>query len=247
MRIGTIFLGRVGAVDGEAVATKFFMLGVPVVPLASYYFTEPMGLGALLAGGKGFEIPTNATSVFAGYARVGLFMVAALLSVTSFDDERFDLMELATVAPLWMLWLLSQFVLGRLSSKEKLRRRLLRAGTGVGAPPQWMGLSQASKVKEQLEQRWYKRSRSSNWRGVVSSGAVPQGSEAVLYSLCEYSGESHLGQQVLALAMRSPSQWIQAPRGGSCPTCGASIGLFSSYEGGLCASCAKKTATRPSS
>lgn len=245
MRIGTIFLGRVDAVDGEAVATKFFMLGIPVVPLASYYFTEPMGLGAFLAGGKGFEIPTNAKSVLAGYARFGLFTAAAVFSATSFD-ERFDLMELATVAPLWILWLLSQFVLGRLSSKERLRRRLLRAGTGVGAPPQWMGLSQASKVKEQLEQRWYKRSRSADWRGAVSSGAVPQGAEAVLYSLCEYSGERQLGQQVLALAMSSPRQWKQAPRTDSCPRCGASVGLFSSYEGGLCASCVKKPSTRSS-
>ena len=35
----TMFLGRVEALDNESVQTKFFVLGIPLIPLTSYYAT----------------------------------------------------------------------------------------------------------------------------------------------------------------------------------------------------------------
>ena len=65
MRVGTMFFGRVDDIIGEGIETKFFVLGVPVFPLNSYYFTR---------GRQGFEIPLHGKSVALGYARMALWL-----------------------------------------------------------------------------------------------------------------------------------------------------------------------------
>jgi len=110
---------------------------LPLAPLESYYLIETGKLG-VLSGGRGFKIPTNAKSVLAGYARTGLFLFAAFSSVSLVRDGESGLREALNAGAACLLWLVSQFVFGRASSKERLRRRLLRAGAGVGIPPLWM-------------------------------------------------------------------------------------------------------------
>lgn len=244
--IGTVSLGRVDAVDGEAVATKFLMVGMPIIPLSSHYFTTPMGIGTVVFGGSSFAIRTNAKSVFAGYARMYIFWVAIVLLAFLYDNSELDRNEMMVVGPVWLLWFLSLFVLGRVSSKEKLRRRLLRAATGVGVRAKWLlDPNRVLTVRRQLEQRWTSQTGTSDWRASLSHGAR-SGTEALLYSLCEYSGEHQLGQQALALAMNSPHECNKAPKArDTCRRCAASVSWFGTYPGGLCAACHSRERAAP--
>lgn len=128
IRIGTMFMGEVDAVGSQSIQTKFFVLGVPLLPLGSFYFTSP---------GRGIEIPIHGKSVLAGYLRLVLGLAAVGLVIRLFvmsswhRDVEDWVVAIASVA----LAIGSIFFLGRLGSVEKARRTVLLARTGLAADP----------------------------------------------------------------------------------------------------------------
>lgn len=128
IRIGTMFMGEVDAVGSQSIQTKFFVLGVPLLPLGSFYFTSP---------GRGMEIPIHGKSVVAGYLRLVLGLAAVgliirLFVMSSWNRDASDwIVAFASVA----LAVASLFVLGNLGREEKARRTVLLARTGLAADP----------------------------------------------------------------------------------------------------------------
>lgn len=190
MRIGTMFLGRVEALENESVQTKFFVLGVPIAPVASYYATGETGNGV-----QGFEIPVHGMSVLAGYLRMGTFLVAMLCGIFGWIEHRsydpqYGLLGVTAIAGVG--WALSMFVIGRLSPTERTRRERLRQATGIGAPPELLPDDVRDEIEAKLELRWRHLSDASDWKARLSGGQARRDELPTLYALAEYARDPEL-------------------------------------------------------
>ncbi|HWB38054.1 MAG TPA: hypothetical protein VHA75_18710 [Rugosimonospora sp.] len=188
MRIGTMFLGTVDSVGPESIQTKFFVLGVPLVPMSSHYvISESVG------GITGFEIPLHGKSVGLGYLRVATWMVALVCGVFYFLDRR----EFGGVLPWFIgsavLALVSTFFLGRLSKYEKFRRLLLRQITGVGAPPDLLPEDLRDGTAQKLRERWEKDNEGRAWDRTIEGG----GGDVLLFAVAEYHLRPDLAKTVI--------------------------------------------------
>lgn len=205
MRIGTMFLGRVEVLQHESVQTKFFVFGVPLFPLMSYYVTGARGSGASSRGVPGFEIPVHPTSVLAGYLRTGLFVVAAVAGVIAWIEH--DSYEPHT--GLWILaglamvaWIVSLSLIGHLSPREKLRRTLLREVTGVGAPPSALPWDVRKEVLGRLEKEWEDKGEAGDWEECLVADRAEPEQAFLLLALAEYKGNEELSDRALRMSTR---------------------------------------------
>lgn len=183
-----MFLGRVDGLDDESIQTKFLIIGVPLAPISSFYATTEQ-----LGGVRGFEIPLHGTSVAAGYLRLGLALAAILTGVFGYLQYRPWRPELtlffisgACVA----LWAASMFLLGRLSTAEKERRRHLRLATGVGAPPEILTTEMKDALHIELERRALAAGvNPHDWKQRIDAGTPRQSELPYLLALAEYAGD----------------------------------------------------------
>ena len=146
IRIGTMFLGEVDAVATQSVQTKFFVLGVPLFPVGSFFFTAP---------GRGFEIPLHGKSVLAGYLRLGLGLGVVrlgirLLVMRSWHRDALDWLLVFGAAA---AFLVSVFAYGRLSGGEARRRMVLLHRTGLGADPNVLPAHVRGEIEGELRAR----------------------------------------------------------------------------------------------
>ena len=68
---GTMFLGKVEAIGEESIQTKLFILGVPLLPVSSWFVVREQFRGV-----QGFEIPLHGRSVGLAHLRmVGAYVL----------------------------------------------------------------------------------------------------------------------------------------------------------------------------
>ena len=148
IRIGTLFTGTVDRVGEQSVQTKFFMIGVPLIPMESYYvLREEVG------GVNGFSIPLNSKSVLLAYARWGSFIAAVIAGVmamatSSYHREAADFLPAIVFASAWLYF---TFFTASPSRRERARRSVLRSVTGLAAPPALLPPHIADEVLKKLE------------------------------------------------------------------------------------------------
>lgn len=149
MRIGTSFFGEIEAIRGQCIRTKFFVLGLPLVPLGSFYFTSGSG-----SGGRGFEIPLHGKSVLAGYLRIGLGIAALLLAIRLWAISRWerDVSDWVTFGVVLAVAIGSLF-LGRLSHMERARRAVLLGATGLAADPRILPREMSLSMLQDMEMK----------------------------------------------------------------------------------------------
>lgn len=198
MRIGTMFLGRVEALDRESIQTKFFVLGVPLVPLSSHYVVADHGNSV-----SGFDIPLHGKSVALGYLRVGASIAAVLCGVFYYLDrhayERGPRLLLWTIA-FALLTMISVFFLGRLSTAERRRRTILKQLTGVGAPPELLPDEQRDETAKALLTRWQAEHDGQAWDRAIENGATAP----LLFAVAEYHLRPDLARRALAQVPVAP-------------------------------------------
>jgi hypothetical protein len=185
-----MFLGRVEALEDESIQTKFFIVGLPVFPMASFYATSEH-----VNGVSGIEIPIHGKSVAAGYLRVGLFLVALLSGLFVWLEHRtyhpeYGMMAVSAVALL--AWAVVTFAFGRLSPSERMRRTLLRKATGLGAPPEILPPALRSSLEKKLRARWVAGGGEADWKARLRSGRAKAAEIPLLYALAEYGGDEAL-------------------------------------------------------
>ncbi|MBS1121157.1 MAG: hypothetical protein H6Q90_3385 [Deltaproteobacteria bacterium] len=203
MRIGTMFLGTVDSVQGESIQTKFFVLGVPLIPMSSHYV-----LSESAGGITGFEIPLNGKSVGLGYLRIASWIVALLCGVFYFIDRRRPGSLFGWMVAFSAIATISTFVLGRLSKAEQLRRGLLKSITGVGAPPSLLPRDVCEETANRLRSAWEADNEGRAWDRDVEAGKA----DVLLFAVAEYHHRPDLAQQVLAqLGRQGTEQGAQGP------------------------------------
>jgi hypothetical protein len=189
MRIGTMFLGKVDDLGDESIQTKFFILGVPLVPLSSYYV-----VGEQVGGVKGFEIPLVGKSVAFGYVRIGAWLGALLFGLFAYLDRHSDASTWIGCAICLAAGIVSTFVLGKLSKEEKLRRSMLKVLTGIGAPPSLLPADLRETTAYSLVERWKEEHGDQAWDSAIAAGK----GDLLLFVLAEYHLRPDLASHALA-------------------------------------------------
>jgi hypothetical protein len=203
MRIGTMFLGTVDKFMHESIQTKFLVVGVPVIPLSSHYVLRDGGTSI-----SGFEIPLHGKSVLLGYTRIAAWVIAAILGVFAYVEQREhgDLMWYA-IGFLMMAVTLTFFA-GGLSARERNKRRILYACTGMGAPADVLPADVRDTVAGKLLAQWNKAHDGRAWDRAIED-ELP---EVMLVAVAEYHGRPDLAERALAtLSAKKPDSLEQQP------------------------------------
>jgi hypothetical protein len=188
MRIGTMFLGTVESLGNESIQTKFFVLGVPLIPMSSHYVLQESYRGI-----NGFDIPLNGKSVGLGYLRTVTWLVALLCGVfywieDSYEHEHSHLLGWAIAMGVGAI--VSTFVLGRLSKTERVRRMMLKLLTGCGAPPELLPSHVRDSISEKLLEEWRTEKGDLPWDREIENGK----GTPLLFALAEYHGRPDLAR-----------------------------------------------------
>jgi hypothetical protein len=147
MQIGTVFAGEVDTINGECIVTKFFMLGLPIIPISSHYATNRH-----VNGINGFEIPAHSLSILLGYARYWCFALTVTFGFWAYFEKQPHIYILAAIC--LIVFLLSMFVWGRLSKLEVLRRTLYAQSAGIYANPADLPMTMKTTIYESLAAKW---------------------------------------------------------------------------------------------
>lgn len=164
IRIGTVFTGTVDQVGEESIQTKFFMIGVPLIPLESFFVLRDRGNGV-----DGFPIPLHGKSVVLAYLRWGAFIGAVIAGVMAMvtPSYRRGPVDFIGAAVMVIAWVLLTFVAGKPDKASLARRLIFKAATGISATPELLPAHVASEIHESLQKNPMQDSAA--WRFVASS------------------------------------------------------------------------------
>lgn len=121
---------------GHTIQTKFFVLGLPILPLDSYYVLSEKS-GFFFGGSiNGFRIPMHGRSVLLGYLHgpaiiVGLIGLVMMCAGDGVLQRGFGLLVVGGLVALAVL----------VRSEDRAtthRRQVLFRGMGIGADPEWL-------------------------------------------------------------------------------------------------------------
>jgi hypothetical protein len=178
------------------------VFGLPVLPLCSYYVVGEGG-GSV----QGVEIPLRWVSVFAAYGRwfgwfgapLAGFMARDLdrarrASVYAETRDRYDSTNWwIACAVLGAIAVLATFLIGRLSKRERLRRRTLRTVTGMGAPARMLPPELVERKAAELLAHWNAISQGRSWEAAIEHDRA----DALLLALAEFHRRPDLAARVL--------------------------------------------------
>jgi hypothetical protein len=164
IRIGTVFTGTVDQVGEESIQTKFFMIGVPLIPMESFFVTRDRGNGV-----DGFPIPLHMKSVLLAYLRWGSFVAAIIGGVMAMvtPSYRRDAIDFLPAIFCCVGWVVVTFFVGKPSKAILARRLMFKAATGISATPDLLPAHVASEIHESLQKN--PMHDSAAWRFVASS------------------------------------------------------------------------------
>jgi len=193
MRIGTQFLGNVDSVSTENIQTKFFLLGLPLIPLESYYCLE-----SGFRNVRGFPRAMNRKSILVAYLFWWIAFPLMVVGIVLFfaNDREIQYLLLALLGAI--VWFAVNRM-ARLDSTEKRRRTIFKNIAGISAPPELLPQDVLQRVLLSLEELWRSKTFDpslSDWRNVVFLEDFELDSHLILYCLASYAGESSMAAKV---------------------------------------------------
>jgi hypothetical protein len=164
IRIGTVFTGTVDQVGEESIQTKFFMIGVPLIPMESYFVLRDHGNGV-----DGFPIPLNGKSVLLAYLRWGAFIAAVIGGIMAMvtPSYRREPADFVFAAVALAVWIGATFFAGKPNKGTLARRLIFKAATGISATPDLLPSHVATEIHESLQRNPMQDNAA--WRFVSSS------------------------------------------------------------------------------
>lgn len=185
MRIGTMFLGKVEALEHESIQTKFFVLGVPLVPMESFYVVAED-----VQGVRGQTLKdVHGASALAGYSRI-LLGTAAFISAIFAWIERDGSTGWALCIACTLGLIASMTLLGKLSDSEREKRQCLLRLIGTGVPPELLE-SHAREAQLERLQAIYAILDDTPWRDHLEDPTTaPADLLKLLYAIARYDGHS---------------------------------------------------------
>ena len=192
MKIGVKFFGEIDSLGPESIQTKFFLLGLPLIPLESYYCLEQTSNGI-----KGFPIPLSSKSILLTYLRwwvVALSIVVGIIQAFIIGDRSWAILIVLGILIGWL-----SMKLGRLHPDEKRRRMVFRTIVGLGAPPELLPDNVSQNIRIGLEKQWLELQSSStvqDWQTILSPESIKLERLPLLYCLASYGNKPLLASNV---------------------------------------------------
>lgn len=189
MKIGTIFLGHVDRIENEFITTKFFIFGIPLIPLESYYADSESSRGI-----NGFIIPHNLKSIIVGYTRIPLLAVACVRGLLAFSYP--TTRGIVQAVLLFALWFFIAFVLGKISKRELAKRMVMKTYTGIYANPNILPDYRRKKFNDYLKNLWLDTTLK-EWDGNIDENEMTNVEvQELAYTLARYEGLEKLAEQI---------------------------------------------------
>ncbi len=192
--IGTIFIGKVDRINQQSIQTKFFMLGLPLFPLESYYC-----LGLTKEGFRGFRIKLNFKSVYTVYMRWWVGVVSFLSIIFAIAKSQYVLLFLSALG---VILTLSTIWIGRLTKKEANRRKVLINIVGIGAHPRTLTNEMNHEIRTKLELKWIESTTGTqmeDWGKISSASSIPSNLLPLLFCLSLYANEVNIAKSAWLL------------------------------------------------
>jgi hypothetical protein len=180
MIIGTMFLGKVKEINKQWIETKFVVIGVPLFPTSSMLVTS-----SRYKTRQGINIPLDATSVIAGYARLFTF-IAALVAIFIGAAENSLLTQLLGLA-LAGLWVYFYFNFGKAKPHEIEQRTKLGKAIGLYALPHWFDFDDALRNFKTLQFHYKDKFQNADWKEDLMNPGAPADRKPFLYALALFN------------------------------------------------------------
>ena len=131
MKIGTFYSGTIEELNGQSIKSKFFILGIPLFPISSFYFVSKT---------QGFELPLVGKSARIGFGRTLCLVIGILLTLLClmYDDFPNSTLKIIAVvgAFLFMAITIYSWTSGQAIPRQERRTRLiLEKGIGYNMLP----------------------------------------------------------------------------------------------------------------
>ncbi|MBI3883703.1 MAG: hypothetical protein HY305_05700 [Sphingobacteriales bacterium] len=131
MKIGTFYSGTIEELNEQCIKSKFFILGIPLFPISSFYFVNKT---------QGIKLPLVRNSAMIGFGRTVCLIFGILLTLLCLMYEHFpnsSLKILAMVgAIIFMTIAIYSWLSGQnISEKEKKARLILEKSIGYNMLP----------------------------------------------------------------------------------------------------------------
>ncbi|MEQ9323416.1 MAG: zinc ribbon domain-containing protein [Polyangiaceae bacterium] len=178
-----MFLGKVEALEHESIQTKFFVLGLPLIPMESFYVVAEDVQGVQ---GQALK-DVHGGSALAGYVRIALPTIAFVSGIFAYVDRDAGSAWLVCAA-CTIGFVASMMLLGRLDDTERAKRECLLRLMGTGAPPELLEARARNAQLERLE-AIYAILDDRPWREHVEDPAeAPADLLKLLYAIARYDG-----------------------------------------------------------
>ncbi len=192
-----MFAGDVDAVGDESIQTKFLGLGLPLLPVQSYYIRGP----STGCNPCGFSVGLHLRSIMSGYLRywLGLPIAAVLLSLNVIGSQPTVCGYSCAATGLWLavLWWVA-----RPPARVARQRKILGMVVGLGADPCWVPRDMVPQILENLNKKW------ELVRGEFSLQKIDDalGERALLplvYAIARYENRLHPNVESATLAQKA--------------------------------------------
>ncbi len=167
---------------GQFIGTRFVIIGIPLIPLQSYFFIGEY---------QSIEISLFGKQVARGYMFF-ISIIALILSFFNLKNPEFMLGRDVPTAVSGLLFLLCLaafvyfgFLIGKMTDEEKELRELYGLASEINALPQYLGPIAANKIAQSLETR-LQAQYNIDWRTVLQSGTYDSELVPLLFTLVGY-------------------------------------------------------------
>ncbi|RAJ80062.1 hypothetical protein CLV59_105169 [Chitinophaga dinghuensis] len=177
------FAGKIGHLEKQWIQTEFILvLGFIIVPSSSV-LVMPTAKGEK----DHFNLPINKKSVFAGYARITLFIAAIVCFFYGKNQvdpiyPREGIIWLSVAFALGALYYYFRVYFGKVTPEEITERSKLGKAIGMYILPQWIYEDKLYELAKDAGYT-YKEKFGSNWREDIAEQSIPKEKIPLLYAL----------------------------------------------------------------
>lgn len=181
MLIGTYYTGTIDEFNGQCIKSKFFILGVPLFPISSFYFVQK---------DQGMELPLVGKSARLAFGRIYGLIAGIGLTILCLNNE-FPSMALRILAMVGAILFLSigiysQVTGKKMTEKERMQRIILEKSVGYNMLPEKLPRDTRINILQSLVKKLDNKYSAFFVNPASISSEISSSEIPLLYSLCLY-------------------------------------------------------------
>jgi hypothetical protein len=178
--IGTISTGTIHEFKSQAIKTKFFIIGVPLFPVGSFY---------KLTNNMGIPVALNGKSVWVGYSRTTLLAIGFLLAIFSKEMyHSFARVFFTTVGMLLIINGILQWIRHwELNPKEQRVREILSQVFDYNMLPDYLSMEMRATLYTELLKKYNLQFPGTKWENEIANNNINEANAKFLFSLSYFS------------------------------------------------------------